>query len=70
MATGIIRGLEHLPYGDRLRDLGFFSLEKAPGGPYSGLPGPEVCCRKAGEGLCLRACSNRTRGNGFKLEEG
>ena len=26
--------------------------------------------RKAGEGLFLKACSNRTRGNGFELEEG
>jgi len=27
-------------------------------------------CKKAGEGLCIRACSERTRGNGFKLKEG
>ena len=27
-------------------------------------------CREAGEGLFTRACSDRTRANGFKLKEG
>jgi len=44
--------------------------EKAPVGPYSCLPVPEGAYRKAREGLFTRVCSNRTRGNGFKLEEG
>ena len=31
---------------------------------------PKTVYRKAGERLFIRAGSNRTRGNGFKLEEG
>jgi len=40
--------------------------QKAPGRPGS-LPVPEGAYKKAEEGLFPRACSDRTRGNGFKL---
>ena len=38
--------------------------------PYSSLPVPEGAYKKAGEGFLIRACSDRTRENGSKLEEG
>jgi len=61
----MIRGMEHLSYEDRLRELGLFSL--APGRPCSSLPVPEGACERAGEGLFTRACIDRTGDNGFKL---
>ena len=70
-ATKMIRRLEHLPYGDRLRELGHLSTKRRLWGDlivaFQYLKGGY---RKAGEGLFIRACSDRMRGNGFKLEEG
>ncbi|KAK4830308.1 hypothetical protein QYF61_009813 [Mycteria americana] len=69
--------MEPLSYENRLRELGLFSLEKRM------LRGDLITAfqylngvlirstyKKYGNKLFSRACSNRTRGNGFKLKEG
>jgi len=71
-ATEMIQGLKHLSYGERLRQLGLFSLEKRRLqedliAAFQYLKG---AYKRAGEGLFTRACSDRTKGNGFKLKQG
>ncbi|KFQ71997.1 hypothetical protein N335_09457, partial [Phaethon lepturus] len=71
-ATKMIRAMEHLSYEDRLRELGLFSLEKRrlledPNAAFQYLKGDY---RKDGVRIFSRACSDRTRGHGFKLKEG
>jgi len=71
-ATKIIRGLEHLSYEERLRELGLFSLQKTRlwGYHIRAFQYLKGTYKKAGEGLFARACSDRARGSGFKLKEG
>jgi len=70
-ATKMIRELEQ-SYEDRLREVGLFILEKRRlwGDSIAAFQYLNRAYKKTGEGLFTRACSDRTRGTGFKLKEG
>ncbi|PKU37072.1 hypothetical protein llap_12624 [Limosa lapponica baueri] len=68
----MIRGLEHLSFEDRLRELGLLSLEKRrlQGYLIAAFQYLKEAYGKEGNKLFSRVCCNRTRGNDFKLKEG
>ncbi|KAK4829180.1 hypothetical protein QYF61_002445 [Mycteria americana] len=70
--TETIRGLEHLCCGERLRELGVFSLEKRRlrGDLIVAFQYLKGAYRKDGDRLFSRAGCDRTRGDGFKPKEG
>ena len=72
----MLRGLQHLSYKDRLRELGLFSLEKSlekrrlRGDLIEAFQYLKGAYKQEGSQLFERVGNSRTRGEGFKLREG
>ena len=68
----MLRGLQHLSYKGRLRELGLFSLERRRlwGDLIAAFQYLKGAYKQEGSQLFTRVDNGRTRGNGFKLKEG
>ena len=67
----MITGLEHLPYGDRMRELGLFRLEKRRlwGDLIAAFQYSKWDYKKEGNQLFTSVDSDRAKGIGFKLKQ-
>ncbi|KAK4829153.1 LOW QUALITY PROTEIN: hypothetical protein QYF61_002368, partial [Mycteria americana] len=69
-ATKMVRGLEHLSYEERLRELCSLEKRRLQGDLIAAFQYIKGAYKKGGETLFTRASSDRTRGNSSKLKEG
>ncbi|PKU41095.1 hypothetical protein llap_8606 [Limosa lapponica baueri] len=71
-ATKMIRGLEHVSYEDRPKELELFNQEKRRlwADLIAAFQYLQGVCMRDGEGVFIREWSDGTRGNSFKLKRG